>query len=562
MTAMVCGAIKALGWREDQRLQHAAEDPQRAQQAFLSAVLRRNRDTLFGRQHEFSRISAIPRYRHHVPIRDYEGFRLYIDRMAHGEPDVLTADPPLMFTSTSGTTGLPKLVPVTEATRRELSTVGRIWFRYLSRDHPEFFRHRILTLVSPAVEGMTPCGLPVGTMSGLLYRRLPWLVRRMVALPYEVMTIVDYDLRYFLALRLALQHSVSALLTANPSTLLRLATLAEAKAEALIRGIHDGNLGIAGTDPPAEVRQDSAHLLDELKYALAADPPRARMLEQCVRQHGRLRLKDVWPDLCLLVCWLGGSGGFQAGLLKAHYGALPIRDPGYRASEATFSLTLEDGTPRGMLLLTTNFYEFIPEQAIGETNPPVLLAHEVEAGQTYSMVVTTASGLYRYDMNDIVKIEGFHRRAPLVAFVRKGSEMTNITGEKLHTNHVLEATRSAQQAVGLRLAQVRAIANLVENRYDVLVESAEPGAGHDELRSFLIAFDEALCRLNVEYAQKRHSKRLNAPHAYLMAVGWSESQKGLDIAAGRRESQYKWRMIASEWDEYNRAQIKIEVSLQ
>jgi hypothetical protein len=562
MTAMMCGAMKALGWRGDQRLQHAAEDPQRAQQEFLSTVLMRNRDTAFGRQHEFLRIGDIAGYRRHVPIRDYEGFRSYIDRMVHGEPNVLTADPPLMFTSTSGTTGHPKLVPVTEATRRELSAVSRIWFRYLSRDHPAIFQHRIMTLVSPAVEGSTPCGLPVGTMSGLLYQRLPWLVRRRVALPYAVMTIADYDLRYFVALRLALQHSVSALLTANPSTLLRLATLAEAKAEALIRGIHDGTLGIAGVDLPVGVQQDSTRLLNGLKHSLAADHPRARMLEQCVRQHGGLRLKDAWPELGLLVCWLGGSGGFQAALLKANYGALPIRDPGYRASEATFSLTLEDGTPTGMLLLTTNFYEFIPEQAIEEAKPPVLLAHELEVGQTYSMVVTTGSGLYRYDMNDIVRVEGFHRRAPLVAFVRKGGEMTNITGEKLHANHVLEATRSAQQGVGLKLVQVRAIANLLENRYDVLAESAEPGVGHDQLRSFLVALDEALCRLNIEYAQKRHSKRLNAPHAYLMRVGWSEAQKRLDIAAGRRESQYKWRMIVGEWDEHSRAQIESEISME
>jgi hypothetical protein len=562
MKAMACGAIKALGWWGDRQLQRAAENPQGAQQEFLSAVLTRNRDTVFGRQHGFSGICDIPGYRRHVPIQDYEGFRPYIDRMVHGEPNVLTADPPLMFTSTSGTTGLPKLVPVTEATRRELSAISRTWFRYLSRDHPAIFHHRILTMVSPAVEGSTPCGLPVGTMSGLSYQRLPWLVRRRVALPYAVMTIADYDLRYFVALRLALQRSVSVLATANPSTLLRLAALAEAKAEALIRAIHDGTLGIAGMDPPVGDNQDSARLLDRLKHGLEADHPRARMLEQCVRQHGRLRLKDAWPELGLLVCWLGGSGGFQAALLKANYGAIPIRDPGYRASEATFTLTLEDGTPIGMLLLTTNFYEFIPEQAIGETKPPVLLAHEVEAGQTYSMVVTTASGLYRYDMNDIVRVDGFHRRAPLVAFVRKGCEMANITGEKLHANHILEATRSAQQEVGLRLVQVRAIANLRESRYDVLVESVEPGAGYDQLRSFLAAFDGALCRLNIEYAQKRRSKRLNAPHVYRMGVGWSEAQKRLDIAAGRRESQYKWRIIVCEWDEYSRRQIESEVSLE
>jgi hypothetical protein len=62
--------------------------------------------------------------------------------------------------------------------------------------------------------------------------------------------------------------------------------------------------------------------------------------------------------------------------------------------------------------------------------------------------------------------------------------------------------------------------------------------------------------------QKRRSKRLNALHAYRVGVGWSEAQKRLDIAAGRRESQYKWRMIVGEWDEHSRAQIESEISME
>lgn len=92
-----------------------------------------------------------------------------------------------------------------------------------------------------------------------------------------------------------------------------------------------------------------------------------------------------------------GSGRFQSDLLAEYYGRLPIRDFGYRASEATFTVTIKDGTPAGILLLNTNFYEFIPEQAIDEPAPPVLLAHELEADHNYYIVVTTAGGLY-HDM--------------------------------------------------------------------------------------------------------------------------------------------------------------------
>ena len=103
-------------------------------------------------------------------------------------------------------------------------------------------------------------------MTGMTYRRLPWLVRRRQALPYAVALIRDHETRYFVAARLGLGHAVSSIGTPNASTLLRLAETAGRRSEDMIRAIRDGVLGvddvapIAGAEVSARTElRDSAH---------------------------------------------------------------------------------------------------------------------------------------------------------------------------------------------------------------------------------------------------------------------------------------------------------------
>ena len=58
-----------------------------------------------GLEHNFDGIKTIDAYRKQVPIRDYEGFRPYIDRMLNGQHPILTREKPQVYASTSGTTG-------------------------------------------------------------------------------------------------------------------------------------------------------------------------------------------------------------------------------------------------------------------------------------------------------------------------------------------------------------------------------------------------------------------------------------------------------------------------
>ena len=144
----------------------ATRDPATAQARVLRSLMKSNEETAFGRAHGFARISDCREYSRALPIADYEVLRPDINRIIAGEKNVLTADDPEMFTTTSGTTAEPKLIPVTPRWRAQMEAMTRLWLSRAMRDHPGCLAHKALTIVSPAVEGKTPNGMSYGAMSG------------------------------------------------------------------------------------------------------------------------------------------------------------------------------------------------------------------------------------------------------------------------------------------------------------------------------------------------------------------------------------------------------------
>jgi hypothetical protein len=555
MGAFLVAGLRVRGWWPARRFDRAAAEPERAQVAVLRALLRQNAKTAFGREHGFGAIRTVADYRRAVPLRDYEALRPYVRRIVEGEAAVLTADPVTAFATTSGTTGEPKLVPVTAAWLGRMATLVRLWMLGAVRDHPGLLRGAPLTIVSPAIEDCTPRGVPVGALSGLLHRSLPAAVERAQAVPYAAHLIADPDARAFVLLRLALARAVSVIGTPNATTLIRLAQVARQQADGLLRAIHDGLLGIPWPAFHAEPGLDGPAARRALAARLRPDPVRARTLAAAARARGELRLHDAWPELGLIGCWLGGTAGQHTRRLAAGYGAAPLRDLGLVASEGRVTLPLSDGTAAGPPALDAGFFEFIPEEAMDMSDPPVFLAHELEPRGRYGVVLSGANGLYRYDLNDVVEVRGHHRRAPLLAFVRKGRDMTSITGEKLHLNHVRDALRQAEDATRVEVWQYRLIPDVDACRYDLLVETGEAGLDALGAEAFARAFDEGLGRVNVEYAAKRRTRRLAGPRLAVMRPGWAERQCQAEFAQGRRDVQHKWRALAAEWDPASRAAV-------
>jgi hypothetical protein len=253
---------------------------------------------------------------------------------------------------------------------------------------------------------------------------------------------------------------------------------------------------------------------------------------------------------------MGGSVGIQLPRLRARLGAgVHFRDLGYLASEGRMSLPTRDDTPSGLLALNTNFYEFVPEDEDPATSAGTLLAHEIEAGKRYYVLITNAGGLYRYDMNDIVEVTGFTAGCPEIAFVRKGRDMTSLTGEKLHVNHCVAAMSAVRGMLPRAdLVQFRIWPDAATDRYEVAVELETPAATLAEkagLVLFLRAFDDQLRRENVEYEAKRKSSRLAAPRLHLMSPGWFEREKARVVNGGGRDIQLKWAVLVKEAESHD-----------
>ena len=109
------------------RFDAAADDPAKAQEAAFQRILNSRSDTAFGKDFGFSKIKTQADWSSAVPVRDYEGFRPYIDRMLQGEQDVLVPGDVLMYATTSGTTCLPKLIPVTDEFKSDISALTTLW---------------------------------------------------------------------------------------------------------------------------------------------------------------------------------------------------------------------------------------------------------------------------------------------------------------------------------------------------------------------------------------------------------------------------------------------------
>jgi hypothetical protein len=237
---------------------------------------------------------------------------------------------------------------------------------------------------------------------------------------------------------------------------------------------------------------------------------------------------------------MGGSVGPYIRQLKQYYGDTFRRDLGLIASEGRMTIPMVDDTPAGVLDVTTHYFEFIPEAEIDSAKPIVLGAHELEDGKQYFMTPTTAAGLYRYDLHDLVRVRGFYGKTPQLEFLSKGSHIASLTGEKLSEYQVTHAVAQVTEQLSLPLP-VYVVAPVWDDRlpyYGFFVEAgAWPAASVDK---FLGAFDSALSAANDEYAAKRSSRRLGPVRAEPLPPGtWREWDANRQRTRGGPTEQYK-----------------------
>lgn len=446
------------------RFLRACRTPLDAQARCLRRVLRGAACADVGRTHDFASLARlrdaaamIAAYRERVPIRPYRDMRADLEAVYAGDWRRLCPSRPVYFAMTAGSTGRFKYLPTTAELRRDLGRGSLIYYGALEAACPALRGLKAQFLVGSAEGGFSPGGIPQGFASGFNYKNLPRFLRAKFVLPYWIFTLADAADRAYAAGRILAEHADLGVLCAiSPVNLINLRTALEENVDWLCADLRAGSLSVRSR---AAVPGD---------YRSRPNPRRAQALEDAWRRDGALPLEQLFPSLQLLVCWQGGNMSYYLDELADQFGRRDLFEFPLSASEGLFAIPFRTNAPGGIAAVTSHFLEFLPADAPADTST-ALCADELEIGALYRLVITTSGGLYRYDMEDIVRVTGFHERTPIIAFVSRANRQVSVANERLTECDVTEAMAAATRRLGVRVPEFLFVP-CSDRRYRVLVD--------------------------------------------------------------------------------------------
>jgi hypothetical protein len=505
----------------------------KVQERLLAQLIDAHRETAFGRDHGFASIRTYEDFAAAVPVAPYERMMPYVNRVLEGETTALLppGEEPLMFSMTSGTTGTPKYIPVTRRFADIMRGGWNIFGFKVLYDHPAGWLRPIVQISSAAVERTSPKGLPCGAISGLLAAEQQWIVKRMYVVPPAVSAIKDPVAKYYTILRCGISRPVGIITTANPSSTIKLAETGIAHSEQLVRDIADGTC-----NPPGEAGAGC-------QFGSPRNKALANRLEQAISRDGKLLPRHYWHP-AFLTNWTGGTLRLYLPRLRDLFGDVPIRDIGLLASEGRFSIPIRDGTAAGLAEICNNVLEFMPKEEEGKPAPRTLRAHQTEIGQDYFLVISNWAGLWRYNIDDLVRVVDHVGQSPVFEFLSRGRHTASITGEKITEYQVVEAMRLACQQIGQRLERFEMQGVFAATPYYELRMEGLDEAAAGRLAQLM---DQALAGLNLEYYSKRSGGRLAMLRPRLLQPGSLQRAEDANIRQRNgRSEQYKHKYLMTE----------------
>ena len=375
-------------WREFQR---AIADPEAAQRDRLLKTLRANAGTAYGREHGFESIDSVTQFQDRVPIADYESLAPWIARIEQGEENVVTAAKVRFFERSGGSSGRTKLVPYTEPLLAEFHAATGAWIYDLYARQEGVKGGSAYWSISPVAQSRstTSGGIAIGMSDDTEYFGpiSRWGLRQLLAVPPEVAQIADVGRwREVTARSLAAARDLSLISVWSPT-----------------------------------------------------------FLTMLMRTIGR-DAQSLWPRLALISCWTEGSSAMFLPELREYFPSTPIQGKGLLATEGVVSIPLV-GVDAPVAAVASHFLEFI-DLARPESRPR--LVQELVRGERYSPLMTTAGGLVRYHLKDIVECVGYHERTPLLRFEGRLDQVSDLCGEKVSAVAAEEAVRRALQEAKAR----------------------------------------------------------------------------------------------------------------
>lgn len=421
------------------------------QHTVLQQLLRHGKETEYGRNHLLNHTHTYEEFVKNVPVNTYEDLKDDIDRMRHGEADVLWPGTVKWYAKSSGTTNdKSKFIPVSASGLHKIHYQGGkdVVAMYL-RNHPEsrLFDGKSLILGGSHSPNYNLPGSMVGDLSAILIENINPFANLVRVPKKQTALLSDFEVKRDRIARETLNKNVTNL-SGVPSWMLS-------------------------------------------------------VLVRVMELSGKKHLEEVWPNLEVFF-----HGGIAFTPYRSQYEQL-ITSPNmhymetYNASEGFFGIQ-DDPQDKSMLLMLDYdvFYEFMPMNEFGSDNPTIVPLEGIEVGKNYAMLITTSCGLWRYMIGDTVS---FTSKNPYKFIITGRTKyFINAFGEELIMDNAEKGLAYACEKTGAEVSEYTAAPVFMDSRakccHQWVIEFAKTPASLSEFGDLL---DRRLQELNSDYEAKR-----------------------------------------------------------
>lgn len=370
-------------------------NPVSSQKKTFKKLIASGRKTLFGKNHNFNTISDPTDFTKQVPVRDYEGLRSYIDRIACGEEDVVWPGKPLYFSKTSGTTSGAKYIPITkESMPTHINSARDALLTYINFTGKTGFIKGKQIFIQGSPELDYKNGVALGRLSGIVAHYVPSYLQKSRMPSWETNCIEDW----------------------------------EEKVNAIVKEtIHEDMTLIGGI------------------------PSWVQMYFEKIKDQTNQNVGELFKNFSLFV-----YGGVNFEPYKSVFRNLIGRSVDtlelFPASEGFFAYQ-DIPNEEGLLLLLNNgiFYEFIRVDEIQQESPRRYTLGEVKTGINYALIISTTAGLWAYNIGDTVR---FVSTAPYRLVVTgRIKHFISAFGEHVIGKEVETAIKAATAETSIRIKE-------------------------------------------------------------------------------------------------------------
>ena len=430
----------------------------------------------------------IEKFQNKIPVVNYEDIKEFVEKEKVGKSNVLLSDKIKLFELTSGSKSDVKYIPYTEKFLKSYMNGVFAWIYNLYQNNKRLFFGSSYWSVSPILkrEAVTSGGIRVGIEDDTSYfdKVSAFFLNKLFTVPKEIKNIQNMeDFLLITAVFLLLSENLTMISVWSPSFLMILLDFIEKNHRGICQIVKSEDLGTEffadknlGNKKYFQIIQKKYRKLwkknrskflinyfEKYEKNILSKNDKTQNLEiteknnenEIMAENKNLETKSgnkivenfvdysvIWEKLSLVSCW-ADSDSYEIFIkLKEKLNPnkkninLKFQGKGLMSTECIVSFPLENVKNGSVAAYNSFFYEFIQVSDDKLENRSPKLLDELELGERYCVVVTTNAGLYRYNTNDIVEVTGFYHKIPIVKFVGRINNFSDIVGEKLKNSFV------------------------------------------------------------------------------------------------------------------------------